>query len=111
MPGRQNVTEISYAELHMPLFLAGKNFGSKIGDKLDHRTLEMKFDEAKKRMVVTYMGKTAQIPESAIAYWIEGGKETQALHSSEQPNRRIVAQVETPQSHVHAGRGYGKASK
>lgn len=101
--------EVEYAELHTPLFLAGTNFGTKL-DRRDHkrRDLVLVFDEDKKRLIVTFNKKVAQVPEAAVAYWIEGKVENlKPIHNPVMGP--TSAQVATPQDHVFAGPGAGKS--
>lgn len=112
-----DLVSIEYAELHTPLFLGGKNFGTKLEPHGKHKHaqygLSLEFDESKKRMLAKYLSKTAHIPEAAVAYWIPGdGSQFKVVKNEAPPaNKGITAQVSTPQSHVQAGPGFGKVGK
>lgn len=103
--------KIKWAELHTPLFLAGTNLQTKLDPHKRHG-LEMVYNRSEKELLVTYDNgekkETAIIPTTNVATMIEG--EVNHRHKVEPvaPITKITAQVETPQSHVHAGMGHGK---
>lgn len=99
------MTEVEYAELHTPLFLAGTNLGQKLDPRKRHG-MHMSFDDEKKRLIVKWGHKVAQIPEANIACFIEG---TIVEPPKIVPAKSaMTAQVSTPQDHVFAGPGAGK---
>lgn len=118
---------LSFAELHAPLFLAGKNFGMKL-DGHKHHGIVLTYDREFKELWVTWKdtsGKShdAIIPLSNVASMTpfreapETAKEKLAKATTapkaDQPfgydpaKYKTTAQVSTPQSHVHAGPGHG----
>ncbi len=123
-------TEIIWAELHAPLFLAGTNLGQKLDPK-QRGGVKMEYDEAKRHLYVTYNTKTCRIPETSVLSMVEGEqkqtlKDRIAVGQSHMAERQMLdlppqqgvivnaatrmavdAQVETPMSHVHAGPGHG----
>ncbi len=103
-------TEIIWAELHAPLFLAGTN----LGQKLDHKTkggVKLEYDEEKRHLYITYNGQTARVPETSVLSMVEG-KAVKPLASIPSDPVNVfdpnAAQVETPTGHVFAGPGKGK---
>jgi hypothetical protein len=102
------MTDVKYAELHSPIFLAGTNLGAKL-DPTKRTGLTLNFDEDKKRLIVGWNGEKGCVPEPNCAMWIEGKIEARghvaAVKTKAAP---ITAQVEGPQSHVFAGPGGGK---
>lgn len=102
---------VEYAELHTPLFLAGTNLGMKL-DPYKRRGMLLKYNDEKRRLIVEWNSKTANVPESNVASWVEGDV-LPDKPVAPGPKRIMVApaQVETPQAHVHAGPGHGKTGK
>lgn len=102
-------TKMSWAHLHAPLFLTGAT-GQNLGDRLDPSKrfgLVLEFCDDTKHLYVTYKGTTIRVPEASIFSMVEGDAAPAKAQEAAQPNRKIVAQVGTPQSHVHAGAGAG----
>lgn len=100
-------TEIEWAELHAPLFLAGTNLGQKL-DPHKRQGLRMEYDEDKRHLYVSYNEKTARIPETSILSMVEKTATVIELPPQPKPTKPAVdAQVETPTSHVFAGLGKG----
>lgn len=109
--------DLKFAELHAPLFLAGKNFGLKLEPgSHKHTGMVLVYDRAEKELLVTWMGEEAIVPVSNVATMTV--KERTAIRSepladmARQPHSanalsKATAQVHTPQSHVHAGPGHG----
>lgn len=103
--------DLNYAELHNPLFLAGKNHGLKLDANKIHG-LELQYDRIEKELLVSWAGKIGIIPSSNIACMIEGLPEvTPVKHIHPIVAGAQSAQVESPFSHVHAGPGQGKNGK
>ncbi len=92
-------TKIDFAELHGPLFLAGKNHGLKLFNKAG---LALEYDEDKKQLFATYGGKTSRIPEANMSSFMEAGQVAQPDAPAPAPVNKVKAQVWTPQDHVHA---------
>jgi hypothetical protein len=61
--------QLQFAELHTPLFLAGKNFGYKLSTKL--AGLQLAYDRDEKELLVTYNDKTAIVPWSNVSAMVE----------------------------------------
>lgn len=105
-------TQIIWAELHSPLFLAGTNLQQKL-DPHKRQGLHMEFDEEKRHLYVSYAGKTARVPEPSILSMVEEDSKTIKHSTVENPTRLIgkgavKAQASSPQDHVFAGAGKGK---
>ena len=103
-------TEIKWAELHSPLFLAGANLGQKL-DPSKRAGLSMTYDEVARHLYVTYNKSTARVPEPSILSMVEGVVESKATVTPLPTGGTIKAQVSTPQDHVFAGAGAGKVVK
>lgn len=106
---------LSFAELHGPLFLAGKNFGQKL-DKYKHPGIVLEYDTDRHWLQVTWSKNEAWVPLSNVSSMTPVGEPvktaTQTLAAAIAPTPELArgklsAQVETPQSHVHAGPGAG----
>lgn len=98
-------TEIKWAELHAPLFLAGTNLQLKL-DPTKRSGLKMEYDEEKKHLYVTYNNQTARIPETSVLSMVEGsGARPVVVAPVHAPV--VEAQVSSPTSHVFAGMGGG----
>lgn len=100
-------TEIKWAELHSPIFLAGTNLKEKLDPKV-RAGLVMEYDEDKRHLYVSYNGCTARIPEPSILSMIEGIDVASPKHPFPATSKPIKAQASTPQDHVFAGPGAGK---
>ena len=108
---------LSFAELHVPLFLGGKNFGLKLDDK-KFLGLDLMYDQAEKELWITHNEKTAIIPTSNVVSMTprpdtDGGplplKSGPLQMPAAMPGKfssKISAQVSTPTSHVF-GEGPG----
>lgn len=119
-------TDIAWAELHAPLFLAGTNLGQKL-DPTKRVGLSMAYDEVKRHLYVTYNDRTARIPETSVLSMVEFlPRQTpkiavnvgvavfaQSPAAIEPPHSfsASMAQVETPTSHVFAGQGAGQTGQ
>lgn len=99
-------TEIKWAELHSPIFLAGTNLQAKL-DPDKREGLKLEFDEEKRHLYVSYKGETSRVPEPSILSMVEGSPKVR--HLAAPPKGSIKAQVSTPQDHVFAGEGKGKS--
>ncbi len=108
-------TEIVWAELHGPLFLAGTNLGMKLDPK-GRSGIKMEYDEQKRHLYVTYNSKTCRIPETSVLSMVEHVADVTPITREQiaaaapifDPN---AAQVSTPMSHVHAGPGHGQTGQ
>jgi hypothetical protein len=104
-------TEIKWAELHAPLFLAGTNLQQKLDPTKGRAGLKMEYDEVKRHLYVTWNGQTARIPETSVLSMVE--RMPVAVEQALDTSRPIIAtlpieaQVSTPTSHVFAGLGGG----
>ncbi len=108
-------TDIEWAELHAPLFLAGTNLGQKL-DPAKRAGLKMEYAEDKRHLYVSYGGKTARIPETSVLSMVERAAKAVTLHNTltsptPQHATALSAQVSTPQSHVFAGLGGGQTGQ
>ena len=95
-------TELSYAELHAPLFLAGKNHGLKL--RAD-ASLKLFYDEELKELHVSYNNKKARLPYPSVHSMEEvpvpiGVPDQPKPQPVVDKSKRSSAQVSTPQSHV-----------
>lgn len=103
-------TDVEFAILHTPLFLGGTN----LGDKLDpnKRTgLSLVFDEDRKRLIVGWNNKEANVPEANCASWVEGTVKPKSGVYQAPSGKTVTAQVSSPTDHVFAGHGSGKTGK
>lgn len=105
--------ELKFAELHSPLFLAGKNFGLKL-DHGKHRGIKLEYDRDHRELVVTWNdGKgehQAIVPTTNVACMWPGSPDVKvATVTPVAGPQRASAQVTSPQAHVHAGPGAGRS--
>lgn len=113
--------ELSFAELHAPLFLAGKNFGMKLDHK-KHAGIKLLYNDDSKFLEVGWTNSAgdhdAWVPLSNVASMTPDKRQPQvsakpsaieqAAKAGQMAAKAIIsAQVSTPQSHVHAGPGHG----
>lgn len=102
---------IKFAELHNPLFLAGKNHGMKL-DPSKVSDMRLVYDRAEKELLVHWNGEIGIVPSSNVSCMMTGEvvkKEAPFTHP-------IVAgiasaQASTPYGHVFEGPGAGKTGK
>ena len=93
-------TKVYFAELHNPLFLAGKNHGVKLSQK---SALQLEYDEEKRHLFVTYNGQESRIPESNVASMTTTDPDAKFIRKAvPAPVNKVKAQVSTPQDHVFA---------
>lgn len=103
--------DIKFAEVHNPLFLAGKNFGMKL-DPGKLAGLQLQYDRQEKELIVRWEGQTGIIPSSNIACMVEGLPEVKVPQYTHPIVAGISsAQVGSPMDHVFAGQGHGKTGK
>ncbi len=102
--------ELKFAELHNALFLAGKNFGLKL-DPAKLAGLQLFYDRPEKELLVHWAGEIGIVPSSNIACMVIGTSVRAVEHMHPIVAGQMSAQVETPQSHVHAGPGFGRKGK
>lgn len=108
------MTDVEYAELHTPLFLGGTNLSQKL-DPNKRTGLILKYDDDKRRLIVQWNNKTANIPEANVASYVEGKIEPKKIATVAKDAmvgsapHKFTAQVTTPQAHVFAGPGGGKS--
>jgi len=130
--------EMTFVELHNPLFLGGVNWGNKLTPKSGKGSLELIYDRAAQELLITFGKFQCIVPSSNIASMtLKGFEMTQATQKShamtagiekaqvESPTTTIQNQPEvkklgkqlktvidsqasTPHSHVFAGTGAGK---
>lgn len=102
--------KVEYAQLHTPLFLAGTNLSEKLDTRdLKRRGLALHFDENKRRLIVQYNGRTANIPEGNVASFVLPDPNAKEKVIPVRPVGQISAQVSSPQDHVFGGPGKGKS--
>lgn len=124
--------KLTFAELHTPLFLGGKNLGLKLSNT-PLTNLDLVYDQIEKELWVTYNGKIGIIPTSNVVSMtphtvslikndeelcgveVEKPKEPKPLHPMKRPKKiqghdYSDAQVSTPTSHVF-GEGPGKTGQ
>lgn len=117
-----DMIDISWAELHSPMFLASGKSGVNLGVKLDpaaKQGMKLGYDRTHQELHVWYDGKHAFVPKSSVNSMNILGSGAPALSPAipvtapQQPVMpvRATAQVSTPQSHVFAGAGHGKTGK
>lgn len=102
---------LKFAELHNPLFLAGKNHGMKL-DPGRFAGMKLLYNRAEKELIVEWEGERGIIPSSNISCMVEG----EVVKKEPQHTHPIIAgissaQVSTPYGHVHEGPGAGKTGK
>ncbi len=103
--------QIKMAELHSPMFLVKKNLGTKLDrERPGMSSLKLQYDRKEKELLVTWEGQTAIVPATNVVSMMEG-EPISHLNAVQAPKGKIEAQVSTPQSHVFAGEGHGKAGK
>lgn len=103
--------DIKYAELHNPLFLGGKNFGTKL-DPGKLAGLKLVFDKDDQWLLVHWGKHIGIVPLASVAVMQEGLPEKKAVQHTHPIVAGIQsAQVETPFGHVFAGEGAGKTGK
>jgi hypothetical protein len=102
---------LKFAELHNPLFMAGKNFGLKL-DPGKLSGLRLEYNRTEKELIVYWQKEKGIVPSSNIACMVEGVPEVKAPPMHHPIVAGIQsAQVSTPYGHVHAGEGHGKTGK
>ncbi len=102
--------EVSFAALHEPLFLGGKNFEKKL-DPYRYKDLKLEYDLVEKELHITWATHFARMPSTNVAYYVPGKPKDRKIEQTAAPMVAGIsgtAQVETPMSHVHAGMGAGK---
>lgn len=94
--------KVVYCDLHSPLFLAGKNFGTKLNpDQVSG--LEMVFDKEFQAVIVKYNKKECLIPLANVASLQFVQPVIETLKSAEKfDGKRINAQASGPTDHVFA---------
>lgn len=106
--------ELSFAELHNPLFLAGTNLQMKLIPE-KRSGLKLFYDREEKELLVEWQGETAIVPSSNVSSMtarLGPVKEAKPVAPNPELARaRLSAQVSSPQSHVHAGPGHGETGQ
>ena len=116
--------DLRFAEIHAPLFLMGDK-GMNLGTKLDpsKRTgLKLVYDRDAKELLVSFENMHAIVPATNVVSMIEAPAakaakvEPEAVRVAQKVDMPafgtpITAQLETPQSHVHAGPGKGQTGQ
>lgn len=100
--------ELKFAELHNPLFFAGKNWGTKL-DPGNKAGISIFYDREHKELIVKAGDKECFLPYSSVQSMEAGEPEKRAVQITHPIVAGLAgAQVETPYGHVHAGPGHGK---
>lgn len=104
--------DVGFAELHNPLFLGGKNHGTKL-DSHRYPNLKMQYDQEEKELIVEWQGHKGHVPSPNVAYYVPGKPINRKVEQVASPMIAGIAsaQVETPQSHVQAGFGHGQTGQ
>ena len=113
------IINLTFAELHTPLFLNGKNWGVKLDVAAAHRgKIELHYDRAEKELHVKAGPKLAIIPLSNVVSMTPAPEGLDSLESiskmefvpKPKPGTpgKIKAQASTPMDHVFNGIGAGK---
>lgn len=103
---------LTYAELHAPLFLGGKNHQLKL---VAGSEMKLVYDRDEKELLVSWTNHKgtheAIVPLSTVlSMWPKTG-EVVEIKKAAAPQPQVKAQVETPQDHVFAGPGKGKKAR
>lgn len=104
--------DVTFCKLHDDLFFGGKSFGKRL--EPSHQSgLKMVYDKEEKELIVSWNGRTANIPSTNIVSYSIDKAEDRMLKQVATPQVAGIssAQVHTPMSHVQAGPGYGKTGK
>lgn len=103
--------KLRFAELHNPLFFAGRNWGTKL-DPGVKAELSIFYDREQKELIVKTGDRECFLPYSSVQSMEAGEPEKRAVQITHPIVAGIAsAQVETPYGHVHAGLGQGKTGK
>ncbi len=110
-------TPVKFLMLHSPVFISGThgNQGKSLGTQLNAAKvpgIKIEYSASEDKLYVSIGSDEITMPTTSAVYWISGAAEgiAQAVTPIAKP---IIpsAQVETPQSHVHAGPGQGKTGR
>jgi hypothetical protein len=104
--------DLTFAELHHPLFLGGTNWQLKLQEKTAKGHLTLVYDRSEKELLVKFNEHIAIIPTTNVACMhpkLDSIKPIEEKKHNTQPNPKITAQVGSPMDHVFAGPGKGKA--
>lgn len=103
---------VRFAEIHSPLFHAGKNHGQKFID--GKAGVSLSYDQEAKELLVEYEGRTAHIPSTSVLCYEEANTLVSAVAeaptkglSAALPKGKVKAQVSGPHDHVFKGPGHG----
>lgn len=115
--------ELTFAELHTPLFLGGTNWQLKLDIKNTAKgKLSLAYDRENHELIVKANGHIAIIPTSNVVSMtpMPEGLIAQTQHLAEplvdlvvnppKPKGRPKAQASTPMDHAHKGLGFGKTN-
>jgi hypothetical protein len=87
--------KLKYAELLVPLFLAGKNFNTKL-EPLKYAGLELSYDRAEKELHVSWNGEKGIVPCTNVAVMVEDNGRYAKPRVAPAANVKIKAQVSAP---------------
>lgn len=105
-------TPVKFAMLHSPVFLVGKSFSTQL-DPLAHTGLRIEYDAEVDKLFIGYKGEEITMPSTSAVYWLDGEPKKREIVEAKPYVKPVLpsAQVESPQSHVHAGPGAGKTGR
>lgn len=100
--------KLSFAELHTPLFLGGKNFGLKLISK-NTTDPDLTYDQSEKELWVEHNKKIAIIPCSNVVSMTPFAPSIMpdSVPAPIAPAKKVKAQASTPMDHVFS-EGPGK---
>jgi len=117
--------DLKFAEFHIPIFLAGTNWGQKLFKKQAKGSLKLTYDRAEKELIIEHGNEMVIVPTAsnvavmspATAQTVEEKKEEPMIKpepAKKGPgrpalNNSLNAQVNTPHSHVFS-QGPGKTN-
>lgn len=103
--------ELKFAEVHSPLFIAGRNLGLKL-DPMFGKTVgcHLEYHREFGEVHIAIDGEKGIIPVTNVICMVPGTPKARIapVHHAMVANISQTAQVETPFGHVHAGPGKGK---
>lgn len=99
---------VKFAELHAPLFHAGKNHGLKLHAKPG---LKLWYDRTEKELMVEWENRTSYLPSTSVHSYELMDDSVIPVEEPKlrvPPTKKIKAQVSGPHDHVFRGEGHGR---